>query len=187
MFPGCARHRRSPSLRAAARKIAGCIRLPQHPALVESITIDRNSLAELQKDARVTFVELASRIGLSTSPCLDRVRRLEREGYIRGYTALLDPERLQSGLLVFVEISLQYTTPDIFEQFGRVARGWPQVLECHLVSGNFDYLLKIRISDMASYRELVGKIMQDLPGVRDSHSYVVMETVKESTRLPICD
>lgn len=147
--------------------------------------IDRRILRELQRNARIAYVDLAEKVGLSTSPCLERVRRLERDGYIKGYTALLEPRLLDASLLVFVEISLDYTSTDIFERFRQAVIDWPQILECHLVSGNFDYLLKIRIADMAAYRELLGQIMQNLPGVRDSRSLVVMEQVKETTRLPI--
>ncbi len=147
--------------------------------------IDKKILRELQNDGRISFVDLAEKVGLSTSPCLERVRRLERSGLIQGYTALLDPKGLDASLLVFVEISLNYTSGDIFEQFRAAVRGWPQILECHLVAGDFDYLLKIRIKNMASYRTLLGDILHTLPGVRDSRTLVVMETVYESTHLMI--
>lgn len=147
--------------------------------------IDRKILSALQADGRISYVELADKVGLSTSPCLERVRRLEQSGFITGYTALLDPQLLDASLLVFVEISLHYTTSDIFEEFREAAHQWPQILECHLVSGDFDYLLKIRIKNMASYRKLLGKILHTLPGVRDSRTLVAMETVSESTVLVI--
>lgn len=147
--------------------------------------IDRKILQALQEDGRISYVELADKVGLSTSPCLERVRRLEKSGYIRGYTALLDPNQLDASLLVFVEISLHYTTGDVFENFRDAVRKWPQILECHLVSGDFDYLLKIRIKNIDSYRQLLGDIMHTLPGVRDSRTLVAMETVSESTVLVI--
>lgn len=149
--------------------------------------IDRNILRTLQKNGRISFVELGESVGLSTSPCLERVRRLEQAGYITGYTAVLDPRLLGAGLLVYVEISLEYTTPDIFEQFSEATKHIPQVLECHLVSGEFDFLLKVRIADMTAYRELLGEILHRLPGVRDSKSYVVMEEVKETLNIEIGD
>ena len=149
--------------------------------------IDRNILRALQKNGRISFVELGETVGLSTSPCLERVRRLEMTGYIRDYTAVLNPKLLNAGLLVYVEISLEYTTPDIFEQFSASVRDIPQVLECHLVSGEFDFLLKVRIADMTAYRELLGEILHRLPGVRDSKSYVVMEEVKETLNVEIVD
>ncbi len=147
--------------------------------------IDRKILRELQRDGRVSFVELADRVGLSTSPCLERVRRLERDGYIRGYGAFLDPDKLHAGLLVFVEISLNYTSGKVFDEFRQAVKQWPQILECHLVSGDFDYLLKVRIKDMASYRAFLGDILQVLPDVRASRTLVTMETVKESAELDI--
>ncbi|MBK8453384.1 MAG: Lrp/AsnC ligand binding domain-containing protein [Thiofilum sp.] len=147
--------------------------------------IDKKILRELQIDGRISFVDLAEKVGLSTSPCLERVRRLERAGLILGYTALLNPKELDASLLVFVEISLNYTSGDIFEQFREAVKSWPQILECHLVAGDFDYLLKIRIKNMASYRTLLGDILHTLPGVRDSRTLVAMETVSETTALMI--
>jgi Lrp/AsnC family leucine-responsive transcriptional regulator len=113
------------------------------------------------------------------------VRRLERHGYIRGYTALLDPGMIKAGLLVFVEIDLLRTSPDVFRDFRREATKLPELLECHLVSGNFDYLLKARVRNMQEYRSLLGEKILALPGVSDSRSYVVMEEVKETTVLPV--
>ena len=152
----------------------------QHQSRRELDKIDRNILRILQEDGRISFTELGERVGLSTTPCTERVRRLEREGIIMGYHARLNPQQLKASLLVFVEISLDYTTPDIFERFRAAVAGLPQIQECHLVSGNFDYLLKARIGDMAEYRELLGLFLRTLPGVRDSRSFVVMETVKET-------
>lgn len=147
--------------------------------------IDKNILRELQRDGRISFVDLAEKVGLSTSPCLERVRRLERDGYIIGYTARLSPQQLNASLLVFVEISLSYNSGDVFENFRDAVKRWPQILECHLVAGDFDYLLKIRIADMTSYRQLLGDILHTLPGVRDSRTLVAMETVNESTEIVI--
>jgi Lrp/AsnC family leucine-responsive transcriptional regulator len=147
--------------------------------------IDRRILRTLQEDGRISYVNLADRVGLSTSPCLERVRRLERDGYIRGYTARLDPTLLGAGLLVFVEISLSYTSGRIFEEFRDAVRRWPQILECHLVAGEYDYLLKVRISDMGAYRQLLGDILQQLPGVSDSRTLVAMETVVETSSIDV--
>ena len=147
--------------------------------------IDRNILNELQKDGRISNVELSKRVGLSPTPCLERVRRLERQGYIEGYAAILNPHYLDASLLVFVEINLAYKSGDIFEEFRRAVLKLPQVLECHLVSGDFDYLIKARISEMASYRKLLGDILLKLPHVRESKSYIVMEELKETLQLPV--
>ncbi|MEM7260233.1 MAG: Lrp/AsnC ligand binding domain-containing protein, partial [Pseudomonadota bacterium] len=129
------------------------------------------------------YVELGEKIGLSTSPCLERVKRLEADGYILGYTAVLNPELMQAGLMVYVEIKLEYDSKNIFEQFRQAALRIPYLLECHLLSGDFDYLMKIRVADMAEYRQLLGDILRDLPGVRDTRSYIVMEIIKETTAL----
>ena len=149
--------------------------------------IDLNILTVLQNEGRISYVELGERVGLSTTPCLDRVKRLEREKFILGYGARLNPHKLQASLLVFVEISLASKSADIFDDFRRAAIKLPHVLECHLVSGDFDYLIKARISEMASYRKLLGDILLKLPGVRESKSYVVMEELKETFAIPIPD
>jgi len=149
--------------------------------------IDLRILRTLQHDGRISYVDLGEAVGLSTSPCLERVKKLEREGFIQGYQALLQPHLLDASLLVYVEISLDYNTPDIFEQFRSAVLQVTQVQECHLVSGDFDYLLKIRIANMKAYRELLGEILQDLPGVRDTKSYVVMEELKETLDVQIPD
>jgi Lrp/AsnC family leucine-responsive transcriptional regulator len=147
--------------------------------------IDRHILRLLQAEGRLSYVELGERVGLSTTPCMERVKRLEREKFILGYGARLNPQKLEASLLVFVEISLSSKSADIFDEFRRAATKLPHVLECHLVSGDFDYLIKARISEMASYRKLLGDILLKLPGVRESKSYIVMEEIKESLAIPV--
>jgi Lrp/AsnC family leucine-responsive transcriptional regulator len=147
--------------------------------------IDRNIVRLLQQDARMPHTALARKVGLSTTPCKERVRRLEREGVIQHYQAVLNPGALDRGLVVFVQISLNRTSQDIFEAFTSAAVDLPEVQECYLVSGNFDYLLKARVADMNAYRILLGETLLTLPGVLDSSSYVVMEQVKESLMLPV--
>lgn len=147
--------------------------------------IDRNILRTLQHNARTSFAELARLVGLTTTPCKERVKRLEKEGVIRGYQAILNPEFLDAALVVFVQIRLTRTSQDIFEEFTRSARELPEVQECYLVSGNFDYLIKARVADMAAYREFLGETLLTLPGVHESTSYVVMEQVKETLALDI--
>lgn len=147
--------------------------------------IDRRILNELQHDGRLSNVELSRRVGLSPTPCLERVRRLETQGYISGYEARLAPEKLGASMLVFVEITLVKTSVDIFEEFSAAVRKLDDIQECHLVSGNFDYLLKTRVADMSSYRKLLGDILLRLPGVSESRTYVVMEEVKHSSYVKI--
>ncbi len=159
----------------------------QHQSRRELDKIDRKILRILQEEARISFTELGERVGLSTTPCTERVRRLEREGVILSYSARLNPQQLKANLLVFVEISLSFKSGDIFEEFRRAVLKLPHVLDCHLVSGDFDYLIKARISEMASYRKLLGDILLKLPHVRESKSYIVMEEVKETLQLPVPD
>lgn len=145
---------------------------------------DRQILHHLQGDGRLSNVELARRVNLSPAACLERVRRLEREGVIRGYAALLDPRQLDAALLVFVEVVLDRTTPDVFERFAAAVRTMPAVLECYMVAGGFDYLIKVRVADMAAYRDFLGSTLTALSEVRETHTYAVMEEVKATTRLP---
>ena len=142
--------------------------------------IDRNILRTLQQYGRLSYAELARKVGLTTTPCIERVRRLERDGVITGYCALVNPEAVGAGMVVIVQIRLTRTSQDTFEEFKAAASQLPEVQECYLVSGNFDYLIKARVADMTAYRELLGETLLGLPGVQESTSYVVMETVKES-------
>ncbi|QBY05963.1 leucine-responsive transcriptional regulator Lrp [Thalassotalea sp. HSM 43] len=147
--------------------------------------IDRNILKELQINGRLSNVELSKRVGLSPTPCLERVKKLETEGVITGYSANLDPKFLDAALLVFVEITLTRTSPDVFEEFSKAVMKVDVIQECHLVSGNFDFLLKTRVSDMQAYRNLLGDTLLKLPAVAESRTYVVMEEVKTDNKLPI--
>lgn len=148
-------------------------------------SIDRSILRELQNDGKISNVELSRRVGLSPTPCLERVKRLEQARYILGYRAMLDPQKLGAALLVFVEITLEKTTADIFEQFSQAVQNYPEIQECHLVSGNFDFLLKTRVADMSAYRQLLGDTLLALPGVTASRTYVVMEEVKIQNKIAI--
>ncbi|KID56936.1 leucine-responsive transcriptional regulator Lrp [Pseudoalteromonas luteoviolacea] len=139
---------------------------------------DRKILVELQKDGRISNVELAKRIGLSATPCLERVKKLEREGFIKGYKAVVDPVKLGQGLLVFVEVTINKNSPDVFERFNEAVKQHDEIIECHLVSGNFDFLLKTRVTDMSEYRGVLGEILLKLPNINESRTYVVMEEVK---------
>lgn len=145
---------------------------------------DRSILDLLQRDGRLSMTQLAEQIGLSTSPCTERVRRLEREGVITGYHAHLSPAAMGRGMLVFVELKMSTKSDEIFNQVKRQIAVVPEVLDCHLVSGDFDYLIKARIREMADYRKLLGNILLKLPGAVESRSYVVMEELKETLALP---
>ncbi|MCL6262622.1 winged helix-turn-helix transcriptional regulator [Craterilacuibacter sp. RT1T] len=146
---------------------------------------DKKILRELQGNARIAMTELADKVGLSTTPCSERVKRMEREGVISGYYTRLNPALLGAGLLVFVEIKLSSKSGDIFDAFRRDVQKIPEILDCHLVSGDFDYLIKARIADMSQYRKLLGDILLKLPAANESKSYVVMEEIKETLNLPL--
>ncbi len=146
---------------------------------------DRSILQLLQDNGRLSYAEIARRVGLSTTPCIERIKRLERDGVITGYSAILNPSMVQAELLVFVQIRLSRTSQDIFNEFKQAVLQLSEVQECHLVSGNFDYLIKARVADMKAYREFLGDTLLSLPGVHESTSYVVMEPVKETHTIPI--
>ena len=147
--------------------------------------IDRKILDILQRDGRIAMTELESQVGLSASPCTERVKRMERSGVISGYHARVAPEALGKNLLVFVEIKLASKSGDVFDSVRRELLHMPEVMECHLVSGGFDYLVKFRLRGMKEYRHLLGDILKRLPVSAESHSYVVMEEIKESLYLPV--
>ncbi|MBE2896113.1 leucine-responsive transcriptional regulator Lrp [Pasteurellaceae bacterium HPA106] len=146
---------------------------------------DIKILQELQQNGKISNIDLSKKVGLSPTPCLERVRRLERQGIIMGYRALLNPELLDSPLLVIVEITLVRGKPDVFEEFNQAVQKLDEIQECFLVSGDFDYLLKTRVPDMAAYRQLLGTTLLRLPGVNDTRTYVVMEEVKKSNLIQI--
>ncbi len=147
--------------------------------------IDRKILRHLQLNSRISNVELARQIGLSATPCLNRVKRLEKIGCIENYTIRINPEYVEAKLLVFVELRLDRTSRNVFSNFRNVVRKLPEVMECHLVSGDYDYLLKARVRDMHAYRKLLGETLLSLPHVNSSRSYMVMEEVKETEMIPI--
>ena len=147
--------------------------------------IDLKILKLLQQNARIPMTELAEKVVLSTTPVTERVKRLERDSIISGYHARLNPHAVGQSLLVFVEIKLRSKSGNIFEDFRREVTRIPQSLECHLVSGEYDYLIKVRLPDMSAYRDMLGNILLQLPAAAESRSYVVMEEVKEGLMLDL--
>ncbi|MAV74097.1 MAG: AsnC family transcriptional regulator [Halieaceae bacterium MED-G27] len=139
--------------------------------------VDRRILALLQQDGRLSVAEIGRRVGLTPSPCADRIKRLESMGVIKGYQAKLSPEALDAGLVVFVQVRLQRTAGDAFEAFTEAIELIPEVEGCHLVSGDFDFLIKARVKDMSHYKTLLAGSLLQLPNVQESKSYPVMETV----------
>ncbi|MFB0982123.1 MAG: winged helix-turn-helix transcriptional regulator [Alteromonadaceae bacterium] len=146
--------------------------------------IDLTILDTLQKDGRIANNDLAKKINLSASPCLERVRRLEKEGYIERYRAVLNSIKLNYGMSAFIQVTLDRTTSDVFEKFKVEVVKIKEVVECHMIAGGFDYLLKLRFANMDAYREVLGMIVE-LPAVSQTHTYVVTENVKEDKGVPI--
>ena len=152
---------------------------------VELDKLDLQILELLQKDGRMPVVELSKRVNLSPTPCTQRIKSLEQSGVITGYHARLSPSALGQALMVFVSVKLRGTDEATLEKFNAAVKPVKQILECHMVGGGFDYLLKIRVRDMGEYREILGGIIGALPMVEGTHSYFVMEEVKESPLLSL--
>lgn len=146
--------------------------------------IDRSILKILQSEGRISNVDLSQRIHLSPSPCLERVRRLEAEGYIDSYSAVLNSQRLGLSKVAFLQVTLEHTTEDIFDKFKDAVALSPFVVECHMVAGGFDYLIKVRFDDMDNYRKVLEQVVK-LPHVAQTHTYVVIEEVKSEQGIPL--
>ena len=145
--------------------------------------IDLRILDCMQKNGRISNLKLAEAVALSPTAVLARVQRLTKEGYILGYEARLNPLKLGAGMLVFVEVLLDRTNHNVFEQFKAAVQVRDEIMECHMVAGGFDYLLKTRTANMNSYREFAGSVLWQLPGVRETRTYAVMEEVKNSSAI----
>lgn len=160
--------------------------MPKTEEMPENLDfIDLQLLAALQNEGRIPVVDLARKVNLSATPCTLRMRRLEQEGVILGYHARINPGALNQALMVFVTVSLKATDEASLKAFNAAVKPVKQILECHMLGGGFDYLLKIRVRDMPEYREILGSIIGALPMIENTHSYFVMEQVKESPLLPI--
>ncbi len=147
--------------------------------------IDLKILGELQDDARLSVVDLSQRVGLTKTPCAERMRRLEKDGVIRGYHADLDPKAVGVDHLVVVQVLLSSTSAQDLSRFNDAVRRIPEVESCLMIAGDFDYLLKVRTRDIAEYRRVMGDRISALPCVRQTHTYVVMEVVKDERKLPL--
>jgi Lrp/AsnC family leucine-responsive transcriptional regulator len=147
--------------------------------------IDRRLLAILQSDGRITNLKLAAAVGLASASTHERVRRLVADGTILGFSARLNPNLLQAGLLVFAEVRLADMSNAVNAAFKAAVQLRPEILECHEVAGGFDYLLKTRVAHMGAYRDLVAAVAWSLPGVRDVRTYAVMEELKNTTALAV--
>jgi len=145
--------------------------------------IDLTILKTLQSDGRISNVELAKKVNLSASPCLDRVKRLEKEGYIKRYGALLNANKLNYSMTAYIQVTLDRTTSDVFKLFKVEVVKIKEIVECNLVAGGYDYLLKIRFTNMEGYRLVLEKI-GGLPAISQTHTYMVTEHIKEDSGIP---
>ena len=145
--------------------------------------IDVAILEALQADGRMALSALAKHVGLSGTACTERVRGLEAAGVITGYTATLSAAAVGLGLTTFIEVSLERISRETFDQFRAAVEAIPEIEECHMVAGGFDYLLKVRVPDMAAYRAFLGEALAQVPGIRQTHSYPVMEPIKQGGRI----
>lgn len=147
--------------------------------------IDYNILRQLQKNGRMTNADLARSVNLSPTPCLERVRRLEMEDYILDYIAILNPQKLGAAVIVFIQVLLDRTSPGVFERFKKEVNLCPEIAECHMVAGGFDYLLKVRTNSMIEYRHFLDQTLARMSDIKQTHTYVVMEEVKATHLLNI--
>jgi Lrp/AsnC family leucine-responsive transcriptional regulator len=147
--------------------------------------IDRRILELLQRDGRLTNVDLAAKIALSPSPCLRRVRALEEGGVIREYVALVDPGRVGLGLLAFANVKLEKGGTLPLEDFLSAVRAWPEVVACYAMTGDTDYLLRVHVEDLEHYSRFMMNRLLKQPGVIDVRSNFVLERIKDTTALPL--
>ncbi len=141
--------------------------------------IDFSIIRELQRNGRITVPDLASRVGLSKAPFLVRMRRLEEQGYITGYSALVNQSKLGQSHVAFAQVTLSDTSSKALAAFNEAVKQISAVEQCHMMAANFDYLLKVRTRNMAEYRQVLGEQMSSLPHVLQTSTFVVMENVKD--------
>jgi len=152
------------------------------PLAVDLDDFDRKILAVLRQDGRITFTDLAQRVGLSKTPCQQRVRRLVDKGVITGFAAIVDPAKVGLDHVAFAEVKLSDTREEALKQFNAAVRAIPEVEECHMIASSFDYLLKVRTVDIRRYRIVLGEKISSLPHVASTSTFVAMETISETTR-----
>jgi len=152
------------------------------PLAVDLDDFDRKILAVLRQDGRITFTDLAQQVGLSKTPCQQRVRRLVEKGVITGFAAIVDPAKVGLDHVAFAEVKLSDTREAALKQFNAAVRAIPEVEECHMIASSFDYLLKVRTIDIRRYRIVLGEKISSLPHVASTSTFVAMETISETTR-----
>lgn len=146
---------------------------------------DAHIMRMLQADGRMSNADLAQAVGLSPAATSERLRRLQDEGFVLGFEAVLNPDKLAQGMLAFAEVSLQYGGLAVALAFKAAVKARQEIMECHEITGDFDYLIKARVPDMTAYRELIAQVVWSLPAVRHVRTFVVLEEIKNTARIPI--
>lgn len=164
--------------------------MPKAHGPAELDRTDLRILAELQRDGRLTNQDLAERVALSPSPCLRRVRRLEEAGVIRGYVALVEPRAVGLGVVAYVNVRLEKRAPARgaripYDEFREAVRGWPEVVACHAMTGDVDYLLRVAVGALEDFSRFVQDRLLRHPGVIDVRTGFALETIKDTTALPL--
>ncbi len=170
---------------AAKNPLASAALFEESARMADLDAIDRRILSLLQKEGRISNAELALRVHLSPSACHRRVQRLEEAGVIAGYVALLDARALRRQTTVFVEITLSGQADEVLDAFERGVRAIPDVLECHLMAGTADYLLKLVVEDTDDFARIHRQHLSRLPGVAQMHSSFALRTVFRTTAIPV--
>ncbi len=142
--------------------------------------IDQKILKILSLEGRIAITDLANRVGLSKSPCQVRVKRLQKDGYIKGFRAIIDPAMMNLEQIAFVEVRLSDTSEAALSAFNRAVQFLPEVEQCHMIAGAFDYLLKVRTTDMSDYRAVLGEKVSALPHVASTSTHVSMQAIKDA-------
>lgn len=145
--------------------------------------IDWRILSILEDNGRATYVDIAGRVGLSQTPCTERIRRLERDGYIEGYAARLNPQLVGRGFTMFVQVTFSDSRNERFDKFAAAVRTMPEVVECHMIAGGYDCLLKVCVKDMEAFRKVLIDKISEIPGIAQTNSYAVIDVVKSGERL----
>ena len=143
--------------------------------------VDQKILDVLSSEGRLPVTDLAKRVGVSKSPCQARLKRLQRDGFILGFRAVLDPRKLGREHVAFTEVRLSDTRERALQAFNEAVQKVPEIEQCHMIAGSFDYLLKVRTADIQSYRRVLGETITALPHVANTSTYVTMEAVKDNS------
>lgn len=163
--------------------IEGKSRVKQKSHIRSLDEIDWKILSELEDNSRITIVELSQRIGLSQTPCVERIKRLERDGYIQKYTIQIDPNLVERGFVVFIQVSFENSSNEVFERFADRIQEFVEIEECFMIAGDYDCLLKVRQKDMNAFREIITSKISSIPGIARTSSFAVIDALKSNSKM----